>query len=75
MLMPQRDWPQIIADIAAAYLDVKGRPLSSYKLGKLIDCDHRTIELIVAGSEPKYRDGERLLAIHAEFSGKNTLVR
>lgn len=66
------DWSRIIVDIATAYLEKEGRPLSSYKLGIMIGRNHRTIELIAKGSEPKHSVGEALLALRSKLLEKIT---
>lgn len=66
------NWPLIVAEIAAAYLEKEKRPLSSYKLGLMIGRPHQTIDLIVAGSEPKHSDAVALLALLVKFTEKIT---
>lgn len=76
MTDPERhDWKRIISEIVAGYLQRHGRTLSLNKLGLTVGLDHSSIRRLLEhpDAEPKHLPGEKLLAMHREYSRVSTL--
>ena len=76
LVVTRTDWPQLLAEIA--YLlgdptpenpDVR-EPLSQRLLADRLEIPRETLRGWMDGSEPRHTDGERLIAVWVQLTGK-----
>jgi len=61
----QVDWKALLTEIKAA-------GISNYKIAQCLDIQQVQLNLILNGSEPKYRTGILIIGLHETMTGKKS---